>query len=433
MAALWPGMVVEEANLTKNIWLLRRALGDSAGASPFIETVPKVGYRWVAPVRRGQEAWPADPPLARSRPPAARRVEAPAAEVPASRTEVPLPASPTEDREVPRSRHPAAVALAGAALAAIIATGWIALARRPQSTDATGGRRAGPVPIRRCVAVVGFHDLSPRGDSAWLSTALGEMIASELAAGERLRIVAAEDVAREKILAPAGTLSKPTLEKLRRSLSADLVVSGAYADGPGHRRASAFGSTSSSRTPRTGEPVGTASATGLAGDLFQLVSSLGVEPPRQARAGGRDIRGAGHRRDDAAAGSRGGPALRRRARAAAARGRTRGEAAAREGDRARTRLRPGSSRPVRRPERPRISVASPVRGEEGRGSGRRDVARRATPPRGPAARGQPRGGQGGGDIPDAVRLLSGQPRVRLARRSGPLRGRTSGGGAARSR
>ena len=45
LAALWPGMVVEEANLTKNVWLLRKALGDSGGSSPYIETVPKVGDR----------------------------------------------------------------------------------------------------------------------------------------------------------------------------------------------------------------------------------------------------------------------------------------------------------------------------------------------------------------------------------------------------
>jgi DNA-binding winged helix-turn-helix (wHTH) protein len=53
MAALWGDMVVEEANLTKNIWLLRKALREDEDTdSPCIETVPKVGYRWVAPVRR---------------------------------------------------------------------------------------------------------------------------------------------------------------------------------------------------------------------------------------------------------------------------------------------------------------------------------------------------------------------------------------------
>ena len=268
MAALWPGIVVEEANLTKNVWLLRRALGDSAGASPFIETVPKVGYRWVAPVRRGQQARPIEFPTAESPLPVARPAEAPTAELP------PLAPS-TEVRETPRSRHPAAVALAGAAVAAIVATGWIALVRRPRSNEATRGARAGPVQVRRSAAVVGFHDLSPREDSAWLSTALGEMIASELAAGERLRIVAAEDVTRQKLTAPAGVLPAESLEQLRRNLGADLVVSGAYATVPG-KGGERLRLDVVVQDTRTGEPVGTASATGMQGDLFQLVSSLGA-------------------------------------------------------------------------------------------------------------------------------------------------------------
>jgi pimeloyl-ACP methyl ester carboxylesterase len=52
MKATWPDSVVEEGNLTKGIFLLRRALGDTGEARAFIETVPRVGYRFVAPVVR---------------------------------------------------------------------------------------------------------------------------------------------------------------------------------------------------------------------------------------------------------------------------------------------------------------------------------------------------------------------------------------------
>ncbi len=51
MEALWPGIAVEEANLTNNIWTLRKALGDDPGGQRYIETVPKRGYRFVAAVR----------------------------------------------------------------------------------------------------------------------------------------------------------------------------------------------------------------------------------------------------------------------------------------------------------------------------------------------------------------------------------------------
>jgi DNA-binding winged helix-turn-helix (wHTH) protein/tetratricopeptide (TPR) repeat protein len=49
--AVWPDVVVEEATLTQNVFRLRRALGDAGETSRYIETVPKRGYRFLAPVR----------------------------------------------------------------------------------------------------------------------------------------------------------------------------------------------------------------------------------------------------------------------------------------------------------------------------------------------------------------------------------------------
>jgi DNA-binding winged helix-turn-helix (wHTH) protein/tetratricopeptide (TPR) repeat protein len=50
MQALWPETFVEEANLSNLVAGLRRTLGDSPSHSRYIQTVPKVGYRFVAPV-----------------------------------------------------------------------------------------------------------------------------------------------------------------------------------------------------------------------------------------------------------------------------------------------------------------------------------------------------------------------------------------------
>lgn len=49
---LWPDRFVEESNLTFNIKMLRKALGDDATKPCFIETVPKRGYRFIAEVSR---------------------------------------------------------------------------------------------------------------------------------------------------------------------------------------------------------------------------------------------------------------------------------------------------------------------------------------------------------------------------------------------
>ena len=48
---VWPDTFVEEATLTQNIFTLRKALGDSADGHEYIETIPRRGYRFVAPVR----------------------------------------------------------------------------------------------------------------------------------------------------------------------------------------------------------------------------------------------------------------------------------------------------------------------------------------------------------------------------------------------
>src|SRR2546427_7678582 len=50
MAALWPNSFVEESNLTQNIFLVRKALGEDQ-AQQYVKTIPRVGYRFMMPVR----------------------------------------------------------------------------------------------------------------------------------------------------------------------------------------------------------------------------------------------------------------------------------------------------------------------------------------------------------------------------------------------
>src|SRR5882672_6926015 len=48
---IWPNAFVEEATLSQNIFTVRRALGQRPDGNQFIETVPKHGYRFIAPLR----------------------------------------------------------------------------------------------------------------------------------------------------------------------------------------------------------------------------------------------------------------------------------------------------------------------------------------------------------------------------------------------
>jgi DNA-binding winged helix-turn-helix (wHTH) protein len=56
--AVWPGVAVEEVNLTVNISALRKALA-VGGAEVAIETVPRYGYRFTGHVRAERESAPA--------------------------------------------------------------------------------------------------------------------------------------------------------------------------------------------------------------------------------------------------------------------------------------------------------------------------------------------------------------------------------------
>jgi Tol biopolymer transport system component/DNA-binding winged helix-turn-helix (wHTH) protein len=51
MSRLWPDTVVEESNLTQNVYVLRKMLGADPQGDRYIETIPKRGYRFTANVQ----------------------------------------------------------------------------------------------------------------------------------------------------------------------------------------------------------------------------------------------------------------------------------------------------------------------------------------------------------------------------------------------
>src|SRR5262245_30298505 len=50
--AIWPGLAVEESNLSVQIAALRKLLGPPSDGSNWIVTVPRVGYRFFGPTER---------------------------------------------------------------------------------------------------------------------------------------------------------------------------------------------------------------------------------------------------------------------------------------------------------------------------------------------------------------------------------------------
>ena len=110
-----------------------------------------------------------------------------------------------------------------------------AAARAPAGAAATAAdagvvRPPSAVP-RRAIAVLGFANATGRPEAQWLSSALSEMLTSELAATDAVRAVPGEVVAQARQdlgLALSSALGDETLARLRRILGADLVLLGSF-------------------------------------------------------------------------------------------------------------------------------------------------------------------------------------------------------------
>ena len=84
---------------------------------------------------------------------------------------------------------------------------------------------------RRSVAVLGFKNLSGNPEKSWLSTALSEMMITELSQGDELRTIPGESVAqmRASLAIPdADSYSPQTLNRIRQNLGSDDVVVGSF-------------------------------------------------------------------------------------------------------------------------------------------------------------------------------------------------------------
>ena len=151
LKTVWPESFVEEANLTVNVAALRRALGSQPDGQPWIETVPKRGYRFL-----GVVSHPIEPP-----PPSAEPAPAPAPENP--------------------PRRPRPILYGAAALAVVVAAVATYLyfrgAVRPSSTRPP-----------QSIAVLPFQDLSSLGDEAHTGLGMTDALITKLGAVPELTV-----------------------------------------------------------------------------------------------------------------------------------------------------------------------------------------------------------------------------------------------------
>jgi eukaryotic-like serine/threonine-protein kinase len=139
------------------------------------------------------------------------------------------------------------------------------------------------VPGRKSVAVWGFKNLSGKPEQNWLSDALSEMLTAELSAGDKLKTIAGENVARTKAdlaLPDSESMSAQTLSGIYQRLGNNLLVLGSYIDIGGQIRVDL-------RVQDTakGETVATLSASEPDAKLLDLVKDLGAQLRAKCGAG----------------------------------------------------------------------------------------------------------------------------------------------------
>jgi len=134
-------------------------------------------------------------------------------------------------RQPARERLAALLAAALVAALALGAAGYFFLWKpRHQASNSTPNS-APAVSRRRSIAVLGFKNLSANPDKSWLSTAISEMLTTELSQGDELRTIPGESVAQMKAslaLPDADSFSEQTLTRIRQNLGSDDVVLGSY-------------------------------------------------------------------------------------------------------------------------------------------------------------------------------------------------------------
>ena len=208
MKLLWPDSFVEESNLSQNIFLLRKALGDSTQERRYILTVPGRGYQFTGTVREvGQNG--ADQQA---------QVEAPNERV------VPMPGGGDMGIAYSAENPQAAVPfirkkVVSTRLAFLLGVGAVAaIVTIVLLINRAGMKRAGLLPIKS-VAVLPLKNLSGDPTQEYMADGLTETVIGRLSGIHDLRVISRTSVMRFKD-------SKLSAPEIARTLGVDALVEG---------------------------------------------------------------------------------------------------------------------------------------------------------------------------------------------------------------
>src|ERR1700704_3099325 len=260
-----------ERSLNTAVKKLRRALNEDPQEPRYIETYPRKGYRFIGVI----EQEPAPTIHSASNAPGTKQLDAC----------LPLPAMLPIEPEDSLASVPAPSAWKlRTAISLIVIIAAIVFFTAPKISHKPSALEAGTQPqknlsLRSSIAVLGFKNLSSRKNDDWLSTAITQMLSTELAGGDKTRIIPEEIVARVKQdlgLKDKDTYARDTLRDLRVRLGSDYVVAGSYM---------AVGDNNSGQVRMdlrlqetiSGDTLTSIAVRGKQSDIFDLVAKAGRE------------------------------------------------------------------------------------------------------------------------------------------------------------
>ena len=169
LQTVWPDSFVEETNVTVNISILRKLLGEMPDGRPYIATIPKRGYRFDGPVTTSSDFQPSMPDIL----PGVSLTGA--AESPHSLLITEEPAnvvSPPPAQEL--TSHPRRTAIVVVSLALLVALASWYTAGRLRQTSST------PASTIRTIAVLPFQTLSSNTAEEYLGLGMTDALISRI-------------------------------------------------------------------------------------------------------------------------------------------------------------------------------------------------------------------------------------------------------------
>jgi DNA-binding winged helix-turn-helix (wHTH) protein/TolB-like protein len=226
MQAVWPGSFVEDANLTVSISLLRKVLGEKEGNLRYIETVPKLGYRFIASVREVQCAPAVLPKLDEDSLRGAQAAQFPSnltspaiAELPPAaetgKQDRALPGSPPISSPPARSGVPRRrIAVLALAILLVAAAGYF-VRRKPAKSLV---RLA---PVQRSLAILPLRNLRQNPNDDFLGFSLADAVITKLGPISSLTVRPSSAIEKYK-----GQTIDP--RKVAADLNVDTLLTGTF-------------------------------------------------------------------------------------------------------------------------------------------------------------------------------------------------------------